>query len=178
MARNCVNHPDSHAVADCLVCRTPVCLMCVEEEANQSFCSATCATKHRAHLAEASIDAPRPQRGACATHPAAAAVSHCQVCDKALCHACMVQTPEGMICSSACLEVLKEVRGWMDPQAGSAPKVPPAPAAVRTATPPPMPRPSSAKPAPELVACGRCGKSLDRAQAIETPYGFFCSAEC
>src|SRR5688572_12121786 len=105
MAKNCVNHLESHAVADCAVCGKSVCLMCVEEDTNASYCSGDCAASGRSRLAEASIDAPRAQKGACVNHPDSKATSYCQVCDKALCASCMIQTPEGTVCTPACLEV-------------------------------------------------------------------------
>lgn len=42
MEKSCVNHPESHALATCKACEKSVCLMCVVDEKEGTFCSQEC----------------------------------------------------------------------------------------------------------------------------------------
>lgn len=52
MEAACVNHPDSNAIADCTACRKSVCLMCLVEENEGSFCSLRCVRVLRGEIEE------------------------------------------------------------------------------------------------------------------------------
>lgn len=42
MEKSCVNHPESHALATCKACEKSICLMCVVDEKEGTFCSPEC----------------------------------------------------------------------------------------------------------------------------------------
>ena len=44
MDKSCANHPESMALATCKACEKSVCLMCVVDEKEGTFCSADCHT--------------------------------------------------------------------------------------------------------------------------------------
>jgi hypothetical protein len=101
--------------------------MCVEEEEEGTFCSASCADARRLQMRARAQVAQAP--GLCANHPDRPSVARCKVCEKGACLLCIVETPEGSFCSPKCLEVLSEVKGWVDdPVAAPTPEPPPRPA--------------------------------------------------
>ena len=200
MAKNCGNHPDTPAVADCGACAKPVCLMCVEESPEGTFCSGSCVEARRLQLrAQATVAAAPP--GRCSTHPDSPAVARCKVCENGICVLCIIDSPEGTFCSQKCVEVMGEVKGWVeDPSVMLKPdEVPvqaPAPAAP---PPPPVPAPAPAhrslgeggpRPAPvewtcanhrdikAAADCDRCSKPVCRSCVVQTPRGKFCSTAC
>src|SRR4029079_14968086 len=42
MDRSCANHPESMALASCKACEKSICLMCVVDEKEGTFCSSEC----------------------------------------------------------------------------------------------------------------------------------------
>ncbi|RPH41954.1 MAG: hypothetical protein EHM91_09740, partial [Planctomycetota bacterium] len=44
MDKSCANHPESMALATCKACEKSVCLMCVVDEKEGTFCSSECHT--------------------------------------------------------------------------------------------------------------------------------------
>src|ERR671925_199711 len=44
MDKSCANHPESMALATCKACEKSVCLMCVVDEKEGTFCSSDCHT--------------------------------------------------------------------------------------------------------------------------------------
>jgi hypothetical protein len=130
MQRKCVNHPDAPAVADCKVCGTSVCLMCVEEVGEESYCSVACAsTTNKQAAAE-----PGPETQAklsidnkkCQVHPKASAVAVCKVCFKPVCVVCVVEAGEDAFCSAECQQDLAAVSDWVTPADEAAPSPSPA----------------------------------------------------
>lgn len=120
MAKKCVNHPDAPAVADCVVCGTPACLMCVEEVGDNNYCSGACAATHRQKSTQVPGKTTRIGQKPCHAHPAADAVASCKVCQKAVCGLCVVDVPEGEFCSAQCQQDFASVDGWVTPASGSA----------------------------------------------------------
>ena len=44
MDKSCANHPESMALATCKACEKSICLMCVVDEKEGTFCSSDCHT--------------------------------------------------------------------------------------------------------------------------------------
>jgi hypothetical protein len=201
MAKNCGNHSDTPAVAECGSCAKPVCLMCVEEAPEGTFCSAGCIEARRLQARAQAVVAAQPA-GSCDGHPDSPAVARCKVCEKGVCLLCIVDSPEGTFCSQKCLDVMCEVKGWVeDPsvvlKTGSEPpaEAPPPPAsAPAVEAPPPAPAPPAPAPAyvhtpvslpcafhpdtKSVADCDRCARPLCRTCAVKTLKGTFCSAAC
>jgi hypothetical protein len=57
MEKHCSNHPESMAVATCKACSKSVCLMCVSDEKEGTFCSPEC---HAAFVSGAPVSAAQP----------------------------------------------------------------------------------------------------------------------
>ncbi len=189
MSKTCGNHPDSPAVAECGACAKPVCLMCVEEAPEGTFCSAACVESRRAR-ARAEASAPPVPLGTCANHSDSPAVARCKVCEKGVCVLCIVDAAEGTFCSERCVQVMAEVKGWVEePSVVLKPDaLPPPPARPAKVELPPLP-PASPAPAvgrscashPGAAAvgdCDRCGKAVCRACRVAFSWGSFCSAAC
>jgi hypothetical protein len=76
MEKSCVNHPESHALATCKACEKSVCLMCVVDEKEGTFCSQEC---HKVFCevsdwaTPVSSPAPSPEAPPAAPPPEAAA---------------------------------------------------------------------------------------------------------
>jgi hypothetical protein len=135
MLKACANHGDTPSVADCKECGRGVCLMCVEEADNLSFCSAACVQNHRNKKSAA----PLASAGPCANHPDSPSVGRCQVCEKKVCLLCLMDTPEGAFCSQKCQDVMKEVRGWVEAPAAAESQPLREPSVILT-PPPPTPK--------------------------------------
>src|ERR1043166_1030606 len=47
MEKTCANHPESLALATCKACEKSICLMCVQDEKEGTFCSTKCVNVFR-----------------------------------------------------------------------------------------------------------------------------------
>ena len=166
MLKPCGNHSDSPSVSECSVCAKPLCVMCVEQKPEGTFCSASCADARRLQLRARAASARSP--GLCSNHPDSPAVARCKVCEKGVCLFCIVETPEGSFCSAKCLQVLSEVKGWVDepkeaavpdPEPAPEPEPPPAAPAWSRAVPaePEVPRPGPKRTVALLLAAAVLG---------------------
>jgi len=135
MEKYCENHPKSHAVGSCEACHKMLCLMCLVERRGMTFCSDECAALYcggsfpakaapgpapMAPSPDAGSPAPDvppppaakpapPRRKACFWHPEVPYTALCDRCGTAVCGACMIRSPRGTFCTTACQSVSESI---------------------------------------------------------------------
>lgn len=153
MDKGCSNHPESMALAVCKVCQKSICLMCVHEEKDGTFCSEECIAGFRGVSDWVSGSATEPQ-----AVPAAVEVPAGSVFEEMPEHAAPVSHPDPV-------EIPESAR----------PKTPP-PTKPATSS---IGNPCHAHADIRAKAfCSRCRKAICGLCIIENASGMYCSDAC
>jgi hypothetical protein len=159
MSQGCANHPESMALSTCKVCLKAICLMCVHEEKDGTFCSEACISNLREVNDWVGTGSPPPPAEAAQPQPVAAAVEASTVFEEMPEHVAEVSHP--------------------DPVA-----IPEEQPAAAASEPPPPSTSSIGNPCfahPDIRAkafCRRCRKPICGLCIVENAAGMFCSDAC
>lgn len=153
MEKTCANHPESMALAKCKACEKSICLMCVQDEKDGTFCSDSCVRMFRevAGWVDPS-DSPAPAEPASASAP----------------------EPDSAPSTASVFEEMPESGA----AAATAEATPEATAAVQTPRAG-IGNPCATHPDIRAKAfCATCKRAICGLCIVETAAGMFCSDKC
>jgi hypothetical protein len=151
MEKSCANHPESMALATCKACDKSVCLMCVVDEKEGTFCSTEC------HVAFSSGQEV-PKYAPAAAEPVAASSGHQKlesIFDDEPAPA-QASTENLPLPPDEAIPIVAEGTKWRSIGAQC----------------------DNHADTPAVANCDRCGKAVCALCLLEASQGTFCSAEC
>ena len=157
MDKSCANHPESMALATCKACEKSICLMCVVDEKEGTFCSTEC---HSAFVEGREV--PKYIESAPAAEPASVASSGAQkiesIFDDGPSASPAASSSEGMGLppSDDPMPIVAEGTKWRSIGAQC----------------------QNHSDTPAVANCDRCGKAVCALCLLEASQGTFCSSDC
>ncbi|HLY75301.1 MAG TPA: hypothetical protein VKU80_14365, partial [Planctomycetota bacterium] len=155
MDKSCANHPESMALATCKACDKSICLMCVVDEKEGTFCSSEC---HAAFVEGREV--PKYIESAPAAEPASVASSGAQkiesIFDDGPSPSSTSSEGVNLPPSDDPMPIVAEGTKWRSIGAQC----------------------QNHSDTPAVANCDRCGKAVCALCLLEASQGTFCSSEC